>query len=126
VAGNVAKVEGLNRLVRTLSRAGEDLSELKAANAKAGEIVAGDAGSRVPRRSGRLAGTIRAARQTRRARVTVGRASVPYAGPIHWGWQARHIAPNPFVSWAAQATEPQWTEAYRRDVQAALDHVKGA
>jgi hypothetical protein len=64
-------------------------------------------------------------RQARRARVVAGRASVPYAPPIHWGWPARNIAAQPFVSQAAQATESQWLPVYLHDVQQALDRVKG-
>lgn len=125
MATEVGKVEGLDRLVRTLNRAALDVSDLKDAHANAGRIVAADAVPRAPHRSGKLAGTIRTTRQARRARIVAGRSNVPYAGPIHWGWQARHIKANPFISWAAQATEPQWTDGYRRDVQHALDNVRG-
>jgi hypothetical protein len=125
MAGQTVRVEGLNNLVRTLNRASADLSDLKDAHAAAGRLVAADAIPRAPRVSGRLAGSVRPARQARRARVMAGGARVPYAGPIHWGWQARNIRPDPFISWAAMATETQWTEGYRRDVQAALDRVKG-
>jgi hypothetical protein len=125
MAGEVAKVEGLDRLVRTLKRAALDVSDLKEAHANAGRIVVADAVPRAPHRSGKLAGSIRTTRQARRARVVAGRSSVPYAGPIHWGWQARGIRANPFISWGAQATEAQWSEGYRRDVQRALDNVRG-
>lgn len=118
-------IEGLSNLVRTLQRAGEDVSELKDAHRAAGEIVQREAESRAPRRSGALAGSVRAARQVRRARVQAGTSRVPYAGPIHWGWPSRQISSQPFVSEAAQATEPQWTAQYRRDVEAALAKVKG-
>jgi hypothetical protein len=120
------KVEGLQRLVATLGRAAIDVEDMKAAHAEAGRIVAADATPRAPRVSGALAGSVRPARQARRARIMAGGARVPYAGPIHWGWNARHIRPHPFISWAAQATEPQWAEGYRRDVVRALSHVKGA
>ena len=33
----------------------------------------------------------------RQAVVTAGRASVPYAGPINYGWPARNIAPSHFM-----------------------------
>ena len=79
-----------------------------------------------PQRTGRLAGNIRPAKQAQRARIMAGSSGVPYAGPIHWGWPARNIAENPFISRAAQATEPEWTQAYLEDVQAALDRVRGA
>jgi hypothetical protein len=126
MAGQTYTVEGLDNLVRTLGRAGHDLDDLKDANRRAGEIVAREGSARAPRRSGKLAASVRPARQARRARVSAGGARVPYAGPIHWGWQARHIAPDPFIAWGAQATEPQWQQAYRADVQRALDRVRGA
>lgn len=120
------RVEGLNTLVRTLNRAGEDVSELKDAHQRVAQIVADAASSRAPRRTGALSSSVRGARQVRRARVSVGGARVPYAAPIHWGWPARGIAANPFVSEAAQDTEARWTAQYREDVQNALDKVKGA
>lgn len=123
--GGEVRVEGLNRLVRTLNKAAVDVSELKDAHQRVAQIVADAASSRAPRRSGALASAIRGSRQVRRARVTAGSARVPYAPPIHWGWAARGIAANPFVSEAAQDTESRWTETYTQDVQNALDQVKG-
>lgn len=120
------RIEGLDVLVRTLKRAGDDLSDLKDAHAKAGQTVAAAAAASAPRRSGALASSVRAARQAKRARVLVGNARVRYSGPVHWGWPARGIAANPFVSEAAQATESRWTKDYVDDVQHALDKVKGA
>jgi uncharacterized protein YcsI (UPF0317 family) len=120
------RVEGLDRLIRTLKKAGRDISDLTEAHARAGRTVAAAAIGRVPRRTGKLAATIRPAKQARRARVMAGRAAVPYAGPIHWGWPARHISSQPFVSEAATATEPEWTADYRDEVVAALAKVKGA
>lgn len=124
--GGEVRIEGLNNLVRTLKKAGLDISELKTANRRAGEIVAHEAAARAPRQTGALAGSIRAASQQRRARITAGRkGSVPYAGPIHWGWPSRGIRGNPFLSQAARDTEPRWTAQYREDVERALANVKG-
>lgn len=119
------RIAGLDNLIRTMRRASVEIAELKDAHAHAGEIVAREAERRAPRRTGRLASSVRASRQARRAQVLAGRASVPYAPPIHWGWPARGIAANPFVSEAAQDTEPEWVPVYLADVQAALDRVRG-
>lgn len=119
------QVQGLNNLLRTMRRMSVDLSDMKDANATVSAFVASAAASRAPRRSGQLAGTVRGTRQLRRARISAGRASVPYAGVIHWGWPARHIRPNPFISNAAQSTEAAWVAIYARAVQDAVDHVKG-
>jgi hypothetical protein len=52
-------------------------------------------------------------------------ASAPYAGPIHWGWPARNIKAQPFLSDAATQTESQWVELYEAEVDKALDRVEG-
>jgi hypothetical protein len=125
VAQSGVRVEGLNTLVRTLKRAQLDVTELTEANAAAGRTVAAAAELRVPKRTGKLAGSIRAVKQVRRARVQAGRASVPYAGPIHWGWATRGISPQPFISVAARATEPEWAAGYRKEVERVLAKVRG-
>ena len=119
------RIEGLDALVRTMRKAGVDISELKAAHIRAGQIVADRAAELAPRRSGKLAGSVRPAKQAKRARIQAGSAKVVYGNPIHWGWPARNIEANPFISNAAQQTEPEWTKAYLEDVQAALDKVRG-
>jgi len=126
VTDPTVRVEGLDQLVRTMRKAGEDLGALKDAHAAVGRMIAAQAQAYVPRRTGALAGTIRAARQARKAMVVAGRTSVPYAGPIHWGWPSRGIAADPFLSNAATDTESRWVPIYLKDVQAAVDQVKGA
>ena len=88
--------------------------------------MANRARSTGPRRTGKLLGTVRGNRAVGRARVSAGGAATPYAGPIHWGWEAHNIAPNPWISEAAQDTEPVWLGMYEKDVQQLLDDVKGA
>jgi hypothetical protein len=127
VSGDIGiRVEGIAELTRTMRKAGKDLSELKDAHTKAAQMVADRAAELAPRRSGALAGTIRPAKQANRARVMAGSAKVKYAAPIHWGWPARNIGSQPFLTDAATETESAWVEQYFRDVQAALDDVKGA
>lgn len=119
------RVDGLGRLRSALRGMGDDLADLKAAHAAAAGIVAAAAAARAPRRSGRLAGSVRGNRAVSRAQVRGGGARVPYAGPIHWGWPARGIAGRPFISEAAQATEPVWLPAYEAAVSRAVDKVAG-
>lgn len=60
--------------------------------------------SLVPVQSGALRGTIRAEKERDGAwRVTAGSFLVPYAGPIHYGWRARGIEPQPFLTDALAA-----------------------
>jgi hypothetical protein len=119
-------VVGLAELTRTMRKAGKDISELKDAHTAAATIVAERASQLAPRRSGALAGSIRPAKQAARARVNVGGGRIKYANPIHWGWPARNIAPSLFLTDAAEQTKAEWLEQYERDIQQALDAVRGA
>lgn len=124
-SGTFLRVEGARGLRRDLRALGDDLADLKDANAGAAAIVAAAASARAPRRTGRLAASVRGNRAVGRARVNAGGAAVPYAGPIHFGWPRRHIEAQPFVYDAAQATEPIWRAAYEQAVERALDRVRG-
>jgi hypothetical protein len=125
VSGPTVEVEGLARLQSTLRRAELDLGDLKDANARAGAMVAQWAAVRAPRRTGRLGMSVRSARQAKAAVIVAGSASVPYAGPIHWGWPARHITAQPWISDAAVETQPSWLPVYAGDIQRVLDTVRG-
>lgn len=126
MSDTTVRIEGLTRLRRTLKAAGVDMADMKKANAEAARIVAAAGRAGAPRRSGRLAGTVRGNRAVGRAVVMAGGARVPYGGPIHWGWPARHIAPNPWLSRAAQDTESTWLPAYLDELDRIVASVKGA
>lgn len=119
------KIDGLPRLRRALREVGRDVADLKAANAKAAALVAAASSPRAPRRSGALAASVRGNRAAGRASIAAGGAALPYAGPIHWGWPARNIAPNPFIVEAAQATESLWLAAYAEDLDRLAASIDG-
>ncbi|MGY4645887.1 hypothetical protein [Cellulomonas sp. URHB0016] len=119
-------VHGGRELRRTFKEAGQDLSDLKAVNKRVGDVIADAARSRAPIRTGRLAASLRPAAAAAKVTVRAGGSSLRYAGPIHWGWPAHHIAANPFISEAATSTEPTWLELYFRELQDIVDGVKGA
>lgn len=121
-----AQVVGLRTLTSTLRKAGEDLADLKDANAAAAQLVAGAARSAAPTRTGRLAGSGRGNRAAGRAQVLFGGAKARYAPVVHWGWPARGIPAQPFASQAAQRTEPQWIPIYEAAVAAIVARIQGA
>lgn len=118
------RIDGLGQLRRDLRKLGDNLADLKDANATVAGMVAAEAARRAPRRSGRLAGTLRGNRAAGGAAVMAGRAAVPYAGPIHWGWPARGIAAQPFAADAARALQPAWLAVYDRAIGAELDKLR--
>lgn len=119
------QIKGSAQLIRTLRKAGYDLDKLKPANKSAADIVIAAAGRLVPRKTGKLASTLRAG-ATRKAGVArAGTKRVPYAGPIHWGWPKHHIKPRLYLVDAAKSTENQWTLIYKEAVDKAIAEVKG-
>jgi hypothetical protein len=95
------QVIGLNRFVRQLKQLEPELlDELKGANKELAGRVESTARGLVPTRSGKLASSLRSSGTARSGIVRAGKARVPYAGPIHFGWASRNIRPDPFL-WTA-------------------------
>lgn len=96
--GGQLEIEGLRDLQKALRNLTEDSrNDMKETHRKAGQIVVDGAARLVPVRSGALLASLKSAPTQRQGRVRVGSAAVPYAGPIHFGWPARNIKPNPFI-----------------------------
>lgn len=122
-------VSGARELRRTLRKAGADMKELRTAHLEVAGIIIKS--TRAPYRKGLLEASLRAgATQTtaiaRAGNNRKGKTAVRYANPIHWGWRRRHIKPNPFLSLAAQRSEPRWFAAYARHIEQILSKIKGA
>jgi hypothetical protein len=91
------KVKGLKASIKALQEIGVPAAEIKAAGNEAGELVANEARTLVPVRSGALRNTIRVSKALNKVSVSAGNnGRVPYANPIHWGWFKRNIKPTPF------------------------------
>lgn len=134
--GPIYEVEGGRQLRATLREADEALEDLKKAHAEAAAIAAHASAALAPKRSGRLADTIRSSGTKTAGIVRAGLKSVPYAPAIHWGWKTRPnqqkgwrggpIPANPFISRGAQDSEGRWIRVYENHVEQALEKVKGA
>lgn len=99
-------MEGLTQVVQALLAMGLEVDDLKEAFSSIADQGARLAAQYAPHRTGRLASDIRGNRAKSKAVVTAGRASVPYAGPINYGWAARGIEPSGFMQKADQALQP--------------------
>jgi hypothetical protein len=119
------RVEGGAKLRRALRDADASMADLKALHSRIGALVAASASGRVPRASGALAGTIRASGTASTTTVRAGYASIPYAGVVEWGWPARNIGAQPYLTTAASDTEPQWLGVYTGGIQGILDDAAG-
>ena len=94
MAGITVGVEGLRPLIRDLEKAGAEVDDLKDVFAGIAAEGAQTAQRFTPSRSGALRATVRGNRAKNKAVVTFGKARVPYAGPIIYGWPKRNIKPS--------------------------------
>jgi hypothetical protein len=107
----VLKITGLQEVERDLARIGVKLSDLDFAGiASEGMRLAA---SFAPKRSGKLAASIKGSKSKSRATIRAGGARVPYAAAINYGWRKRHIEPAGFMQRA--------DEVLRRRVPAELE-----
>lgn len=80
------EVQGLREFSRALKKADRDLpKEMRAGLNDIARTVSEKAKSSVPKRSGRLANSIRPTSTPKMGRVSMGGARVPYAGFIEFG-----------------------------------------
>ena len=117
------QIEGGRKLRRAFREVGDDMSDLKELHKRLADDVADSAKRKVPVRSGRLERSVRGSGTKTAARVDAGNnrksgpSSVPYAGPIHFGWGARGIRPQPFLYDALDDRREAVVRAYNDQVR---------
>lgn len=117
------KVEGLRQTVNQLQTLGADVDDLKDTFSAIADEGARVMASLVPVRSGKLRATIHGNRAKSKAVVTVGRGSVPYAGPINYGWPARHIKARNFVAKTDQVMGPRIEKMLDQGLEKAIRKI---
>lgn len=115
-------VEGDETLRRTLAAAADDLEQLdQSENAR---LVQQRAAANAPKVSGRLARSL-VAKDLGKG-VAVVSSDLVYAPPIHYGWAAHNIHPQPFLVTALDDSADLVEANSLRQAQAILGHVRGA
>lgn len=116
------KVKGLRSSIKALQAIGIDAKDIKSAGNEAGEIVAREARTLAPVRTGALRNTIRTSKALNKVTVSAGNnGRVPYANPIHWGWFKRNIKPQPFFVKALGTTRDEVYQNYYRSINRLIE-----
>ena len=117
------KVKNLREINKALEAIGVPKEAVKDAGKESGELVANEARSLVPVRTGNLRNSIRVG-ATARGKITVlagnnrtSKSAVPYANPIHWGWFKKHIRPQPFFVRALGYTRSEIYDNYFKQME---------
>lgn len=118
------EVQGVKVIQKRLRQMDDGtVAELKRVYFYSADLVAKNALPRIPRRTGRLASTLRVTATKRGGYVRMGgKRTAPYAGPIHFGWPNRPnlakdwyggpIRPNPFLYAALDARRDEVEAAF--------------
>lgn len=96
--GGKIEIDGLRQVQKALKDVSqESRDDMKETHRQAGQIIVDAAQPLIPVQSGGLLASIKSAPIQRQGRVRLGSAAILYAGPIHFGWPAQNISPNPFI-----------------------------
>ncbi|WP_024794198.1 hypothetical protein [Tomitella biformata] len=125
MAQAVVSVEGGRQLRASMRRAGVDVTQLKETHKEVAGVVTRAGQPSTPRRSGKLASSVRPGATQTAAIVRAGGARIPYANAIHWGYKKRNIAAQPWLSDAARKEEPRWFGMYTEEIEAILNTIRG-
>lgn len=131
MTGNIAaggnatvQLKGAGQLAKSLKKAGADMKDLRDLNKQAAQIVAPEAKTLAPKKTGRLAKSVRAGATQKTGVVRAGNnGKVKYAGVINYGWPKHSIKATLFANKAAKNTEPQWTQVYADAVQKIINRI---
>lgn len=115
------QVEGVGVALRDLAALRDDLDALPDAWQAIGERAATSTAALAPHRSGRLSRSVGFLAYRGRAVVVAGSASVPYAGPINYGWPARHIRASLFLEHGADQIEHEAAELIEHEANQAIE-----
>lgn len=130
------KVEGARELRRALKRGGDDVGDMRKVHREIARDLASTSRPLVPHRTGKLAASLKGEGTQTKARIVAGSASVPYAGPIHFGWPTRPnpgrgvrggpIPANPFLYTAVDRRRDEVMAAYQEHVERICSKVERA
>lgn len=110
------EVEGGPQLRRAFRKLGDRAGDLKELHGDIAGIVEDAAESLVPVESGELRESIRTSKRATGATILAGGRAIPYAGPIHYGWRARNIEPQPFLTDALRDRRNEIARKYEQGV----------
>jgi hypothetical protein len=114
-----ARITGAKELIRDLKSLGVSVEDLKAPFNAVADKAAHLAASYAPKRTGRLATSVKGSRTKNRASVRAGSKRVPYAGAINYGWPRRNIQGAHFMQRASDAMLP----IAEKEIRAELDKL---
>jgi hypothetical protein len=118
------QVIGADRLAATLHNAADEIGDgLPRAGERAGTLIANRGRVEAPRRTGRLASSVRTTTDRNETAVTSG---LPYANRTHWGYARYRQRAQPFLLDPATTLQNTWAGYFHDEADRILHTVRGA
>lgn len=115
--GQTISINGIDEVLRNLRKLGIETDDLKQLNFEAGTIVKNKV--TIPTDTGTMARTLRVAKATRAAKITVGQKNRGwYSTFIEYG--TKKLDANPFLMEAKNASLPQIYDHYEKGIDALI------
>lgn len=117
------EVEGLTTLRATLKVAARRVEDMSDPATRTAAFLGSRGRTDAPRRTGRLAGSVRGNANGNDASVESGLA---YANRTHWGYARYRQRPQPWLVEGRDDTETTWIRNYEGQIEKSLAMVRGA
>lgn len=116
--GESVSIDGMERILKNLRKLGVEVDDLKALNFEAGVMVARKVDPPVD--TGDMATTLRVAKATKAAKVTIGQKGKGfYSTFLEYG--TKDIIADPFMLRAKQAALPEIYDHYERGIDELIE-----
>jgi len=123
--GSEVKIVNLNALIRGLKKMGLKTQDLSGATTRVRSLVLPPAISNAPVKTGKLRSTVKARKYPNKVEVQAGNnTTVPYANPIHWGWEKRKIKPNTWLLDIRDEKADEVENIFVEEIQRLLEKVE--
>jgi hypothetical protein len=119
---DAVQVEGLTTLRATLKGAARRVGDMSGPATRTAAFLGARGRTDAPRRTGRLASSVRGKGEGNDAVVESGLA---YANRTHWGYARYNQRPQPWLVEGRDDTETTWINNYEGQIETALATVRG-
>lgn len=119
---DAVEVEGLTTFRATLKVAARRIEDMSDPSKRTAAFLGARGRADAPRRTGRLAASVRGSGDRNEAVVESGLA---YANRTHWGYARYHQRPQPWLVEGRDDTETTWVKHYEDRVETVIGGVRG-
>lgn len=113
-------ITGVDEVKATLTRLAKDLESNLELNKELSTTLAQKASTVAPRLTGALASSIVGNPSAEKAQILAGSEAVPYAGVIEYGWPAKNIQAQPYLTKTVNSNMGYIVAKYNENIEQSI------